>query len=160
ADSHRHFLDVREHLVAHLVRVVAELHHDLDLVDGPGVEPGLPQVGEQAVAIGDARGCYLKRFAHRLSIYPGPLEETPRGSKGRSDRYVPRRWPSRPSGSTGCSSTASRPSRRPASCATSLSLRPASRSPRPPWPARRTSSGRSRPRAQRSTATGPGRRRP
>src|SRR5437764_14321534 len=41
ADSHRHFLDVREDLVADLLRVVADANFDSDLVHRLRVEPGL-----------------------------------------------------------------------------------------------------------------------
>src|SRR6266487_5092763 len=41
ADSHRHFLDVCEDLVADLLRVVADADLDADLVHRPRIEPGL-----------------------------------------------------------------------------------------------------------------------
>ena len=75
-------------------------------------------------------------------------------------RYRQPKWRSRPSASTGSSSTASRRSRPPASCATWPSPRPASRSPRSPSRTSRTSTARSTPPAPRSTATGAGPRRP
>ena len=45
-DSHRHRLDVREHLVGDLLGAVPDPNFDPDLVDRTSVQPGLPQLSQ------------------------------------------------------------------------------------------------------------------
>src|SRR5919204_1613987 len=96
SDAHDQILGVGEQIVTGALRVVAARDRDADLVDRLGVEPGLPQLLQEPVAIGDPRGLDLHDVVH-ARIIP----------------YRPGRWRLRPNTSTSSSSTAS-PPRRPA----------------------------------------------
>src|SRR5262249_61007294 len=76
-------------------------HLDAELVDGTRVEAVVPQERDERVTVGNAWNLYV----HWQSVPDCTTAKT---------RYRPRRWRLRPSGSTGSSSQARRPSRRPA----------------------------------------------